>query len=511
MNDFTNKIIQGNNLDILSLFSNNSIDNFITDVPYALCDINGLDMIKNNSNNSGDFMNKKWLLPTVEMLKEFYRVLKTGGFFVTTFTPRQDLQTVFIYRLMEAGFDVSFSPIYWAYKQGFPKASNYSKVMQKQGYNNEAQYCDGLYSLSLKPALEPILIAQKPHNKAKYKQALDWYYERKELLDKGIKEEDLSLYTKNASGGCWIDNARIPSVNNEHFRGVVNKVENNLSVHDTFKTRVNNTFIATDSPNGRFPANLLCGFAISKEELRSEYPDATEEELEKMVNMIENPLDVGRVSKSEGRNVKENELLTGNVVKPKNRVGSDINDQGDLSRYFSLTAWSKKHFPNLHNIAEKTLQLQEDVKKTGDCLFVCKPAQSEKNAGLDGFGKKQITDGCIRTNQETARKYGANPSIKQNTHPTTKPIALYNYLLSIFSRDGDVILDPFCGSGATPISCVLTNRRYIGIEMSAEYHKIAEARVEYWKQQKEGVKSASASKKNISASRSIDTKQETLL
>lgn len=31
----------------------------------------------------------------------------------------------------------------------------------------------------------------------------------------------------------------------------------------------------------------------------------------------------------------------------------------------------------------------------------------------------------------------------------------------------------------------LTNRKYIGIEMNEEYHKIAEARVEYWRQQKE--------------------------
>jgi len=47
------------------------------------------------------------------------------------------------------------------------------------------------------------LIAQKPHGKAKYKQALNWYYERKELLDKGIPEEDLSLYTKNARVEYW--------------------------------------------------------------------------------------------------------------------------------------------------------------------------------------------------------------------------------------------------------------------------------------------------------------------
>ena len=93
-----------------------------------------------------------------------------------------------------------------------------------------------------------------------------------------------------------------------------------------------------------------------------------------------------------------------------------------------------------------------------------------------------------------------------NKHICVKPIALYNYLITLFSKEGDIILDPFCGSGVTPIACVLTNRKYIGIEMEAEYCKIAEARVEYWKQQKEGVKSASASTNNLFAS--ISTSQE---
>lgn len=97
-----------------------------------------------------------------------------------------------------------------------------------------------------------------------------------------------------------------------------------------------------------------------------------------------------------------------------------------------------------------------------------------------------------------------------NNHICTKPIALYNYLTTLFSKEGDVILDPFCGSGTTLVSCVLTNRRYIGIEMSEEYHKIAEARTEHYEQQKEAVKIPSASKKNVSASKSIDTNQGSL-
>jgi len=522
MQDKVNKIYNSDNLELIKKLPNNSIDSLITDCPYALCDIDAIDMIQNNSNNSGDFMNKKWILPTVEMLKEFYRVLKTGGFCITTFTPRQDLQTVLLYRLMEAGFDVSFSPIYYTYKTGFPKASSYSKSIDKHfnaerevvGFTKQgtksifdggnerkstipSQYCDGLYSLSAKPAVEPIIICQKPHGKAKYKQALDWYYERKELLDKGIPEEDLSLYTKNSSGGVWFDNTRIPLEADDKLQEGVQGRGGNLDRNKNWGFKS----VDREAGLGRFPANLLCGFPISKEELRSEYPEATEDELDKMVSMIENPIDVGRETKGIKRDAKYNKITEHtNTYTPnysKYNENSTHDDQGDLSRYFSLTAWSKKHFPNLHNIAEKTLQLQDDVKKTGDLLFVCKTSVSEKNAGLDGFEEKNVKDG---RQAEVDNAFQRGETLRQNTHVCVKPIALYNYLITLFSKEGDIILDPFCGSGVTPIACVLTNRKYIGIDISEEYCKIAEARVEYWKQQKSGVKSASASISNVSAS-----------
>ena len=222
----------------------------------------------------------------------------------------------------------------------------------------------------------------------------------------------------------------------------------------------------------------------------------SKEELQGIIAKLKKPLDVGRETKSSGKDINLNVksmFQSGGISLPR------VNDKGDLSRYFSLTAWSKKHFPNLHNIAEKTLQLQEDIKKTGDLLFVCKPSQSEKNAGLDGCESRQIQGrDAGQDNRNVPNKI--RTTLRQNTHPTTKPIVVYNYLITLFSKEGDIILDPFCGSGVTPIACVLTNRRYIGIDISEEYCKIAEARVEYWKEQKEGAKIPSASKKNVSAS-----------
>ena len=132
MNNKINKIYNGNNIEVLKDFEDNSIDSIITDFPYGLQDVDALKLIKEGGNNVSGFLGKKWdCLPSIEMLSEFLRVLKTGGWLITTFTPRQDLQCVLQYRLLEAGFDISFSSTYWAYASGFPKACNYGKVTDR--------------------------------------------------------------------------------------------------------------------------------------------------------------------------------------------------------------------------------------------------------------------------------------------------------------------------------------------------------------------------------------------
>ena len=45
------------------------------------------------------------------------------------------------------------------------------------------------------------------------------------------------------------------------------------------------------------------------------------------------------------------------------------------------------------------------------------------------------------------------------------------------SRPHDIIYDPFCGSGTTLIAAEITRRKWIGSELSPEYHKIAEERI----------------------------------
>jgi site-specific DNA-methyltransferase (adenine-specific) len=48
-----------------------------------------------------------------------------------------------------------------------------------------------------------------------------------------------------------------------------------------------------------------------------------------------------------------------------------------------------------------------------------------------------------------------------------------SYLITLGSREGDLILDPFAGSGTTCIAAISKNRDFIGIEIDPEYHEIA--------------------------------------
>jgi len=67
--------------------------------------------------------------------------------------------------------------------------------------------------------------------------------------------------------------------------------------------------------------------------------------------------------------------------------------------------------------------------------------------------------------------------ITNRLHETQKPVLIMESLIKAFSKEDQVILDPFMGSGTTGISCRNLNRNFIGIELDPEYFKIAEKRI----------------------------------
>lgn len=63
-------------------------------------------------------------------------------------------------------------------------------------------------------------------------------------------------------------------------------------------------------------------------------------------------------------------------------------------------------------------------------------------------------------------------------HPTQKPIELMELLIELTTLEGQVVLDPFCGSGSTLLAAKRLKRNYIGIEINKVYYEIAKKRVE---------------------------------
>lgn len=67
---------------------------------------------------------------------------------------------------------------------------------------------------------------------------------------------------------------------------------------------------------------------------------------------------------------------------------------------------------------------------------------------------------------------------ERTEHPTQKPIYVLEKLLVVHSNCGDLVIDPFMGSGTTGVACVRNGRKFIGIELNEKYFDIACRRIE---------------------------------
>jgi site-specific DNA-methyltransferase (adenine-specific)/modification methylase len=65
----------------------------------------------------------------------------------------------------------------------------------------------------------------------------------------------------------------------------------------------------------------------------------------------------------------------------------------------------------------------------------------------------------------------------RRVHPTQKPVALMAEIISHYTKPGDTVCDPYMGSGATGIACILTGRKFIGIEIAPDYFNTAQRRI----------------------------------
>lgn len=74
--------------------------------------------------------------------------------------------------------------------------------------------------------------------------------------------------------------------------------------------------------------------------------------------------------------------------------------------------------------------------------------------------------------------YNSQNESKERIHPTQKPIALYEWLLSRYAKDGDIILDTHVGSASSLIACYNTNHKFVGFELDEHYYNLAKKRLD---------------------------------
>jgi len=468
----------------LPAIEDNSVDLIATDPPYGY-----------------SFMGKDWdrAVPDIEVWRECLRVLKPGAFAFVMCAPRQDCLGKMICNLSDAGFETGFSSIYWTYASGFPKAQDVSLTIDKQecrrqleaelgrkatkdemekdwkgfrdfvgrrlferspykadgtisasrqkGYLNtghfrmgdetyditapatpQAQALDGSYAgFQPKPAVEVILVCMKP------------------LSEKTYVEQAL----KNQKGVTWLDDCRI-GTNGGTKRSHQADFQHEATagaVHATRGYRTGHSIIPLNQ--GRFPANLLVSDDVLDDGMNRHIAG----------NKIEKEVEGAIFGSGKG-------------IQTRDYYG----DSGSFSRYFDIDRWW----------AERVKGLPESVQRTYPFLIVSKASKAEKNRGCEELYWEPTRSGYVQIGKERwlelgkeeARIYretGKRVSLRAsgNIHSTVKALKLMSYLITLGSREGDVILDPFVGSGTTCLAAQLLGRRSIGIENDESFCEIA--------------------------------------
>lgn len=393
-------------------------------------------------------MGKSWdkALPNIEIFKECLRVLKAGAFALVMSAPRSDVQSRMALLLEDAGFKIDFTPLYWAYASGFPKASNIGKMVDKRmGVEREiipskrhgggssdifpernnktdsigTSELEGSYGgFQPKPAVEVILVAMKPLSEKTY-------------VDQALK---------NRKGITWLDDLRVPYESEGDMESATPQGKcTSKDIHTGAEPDAGNNEERKEferpEQQGRFPANLI----------------VSDDVLNNQKVYTSHPAKGGEYTK-----MKEG-FIKGQNVNSQAFYG----DSGSFSRYFSLDSWAK----------------------TLPFLITPKAAKSEKNFVDGELENREIYP---QNNSIERKELNATANIKTlNHHPTVKSVTLMSYLITLGSREGDIVLDPFAGSCTTGVAAHQLNRKWIMIEKESEYVEIGKARIKaITKQQK---------------------------
>lgn len=209
---------------------------------------------------------------------------------------------------------------------------------------------------------------------------------------------------------------------------------------------------------GLNPANRKCG--VTKEmvlEAKKEHPDYNRDQLASLLNCSEQTID----RRLNGNNIRGGRYATGTHVK---LVGGNLERFAYDSGLFLYDKRIWKKDPAWANCKWTTNTLKA-VSESEDLYVFWKAGEYVVNrdrltpSEWREWGYRQIWEiASVRSN---------------NIHPAMFPIQLASRVIKLYTDEGDVVLDPFLGSGTTAIAAIKLNRKFIGIEKMKKYFDIA--------------------------------------
>lgn len=153
-----------------------------------------------------------------------------------------------------------------------------------------------------------------------------------------------------------------------------------------------------------------------------------------------------------------------------------------LSRGHAYIMCNNRHVQNMLNAAESAgfnfhnLLVWDKITATPNRWYM----KNLEFTGLFYKGKAQFINDC------GSKQLIRCPQVDESDHPTEKPVALMQHYIENSTQAGQVVFDPFMGSGTTGIACVSIGRKFIGIEKDEKHFKTACTRIQRAYHNKQG-------------------------
>lgn len=96
----------------------------------------------------------------------------------------------------------------------------------------------------------------------------------------------------------------------------------------------------------------------------------------------------------------------------------------------------------------------------------------DESRSLSGFGKN-VSNWLGKKYVYPTNVLHLATECSNRNHSAAFPVSLPAWFIKLFTEQGDVVLDPFIGSGTTALACIELNRHYIGIELMEDYYRLA--------------------------------------